>query len=289
MVDITGNAILGFNRWTDDITFSGGSWNASYPSSNLKLLPLARVARSSDALAASTQFVATLSQSRPIRLVALVRHNCSLTATFRVRLYSDTGLTSLVYDSGTLDVWPPVYSSTYLEWADANWWHRKYTSDEIAGYPWTRPLWLGQVYSARAVKVEITDTANSAGYVQVGLCEIAQGWQASHNFRYGVEFGFEDGSEGQAALGGAEYFDQRPLKRVVRGEIPGLTHDEAMTRGYELFRRYGRVTPFLWFPFPGTTLHWLRDTFLVRNAELPLLAHASFGRDRFPFSFREVV
>lgn len=283
------HCIFGFNRWTEDAVFSGGSWNATYPVTNLGSLPLSRVARSSNATIAATQFVATLSQSRPIRLLALVRHNCSLTATFRVRLYGDTGLTELVYDSGWIDVWPACYSSENLEWEDDNWWTCGYTAEEVEGYPWTRPLWLGQVWLARAVKVEIDDTTNSDGYVQSGLCEIAQGWQPTNNFRYGLEHGLEDPSESQRALGGAEYFDERPLQRVVRGELPGLSHDEAMERGFELQRRSGRVRPFLWCPFPDSPEHWLRDTFLARHAELGLLGHVSHQRDRFPFSLREVV
>ncbi len=35
---------IGYPRWTQDTTFTGGAWRADYPVSNLKLLPLARVA-----------------------------------------------------------------------------------------------------------------------------------------------------------------------------------------------------------------------------------------------------
>lgn len=283
------NCIFGFNRWTEEAAFTGGSWNATYPATNLGSLPLSKVARSSDATTASTQFVATFSQQRPIRLLALVRHNCSLDASFRVRLYGDTGLTELVYDSGWLNVWPACYSPENLDWEDDNWWTGGYTEDEIQGYPWTRPLWLGQAWLARAIKVEIDDTGNDDGYVQLGLCEIAQGWQPSNNFRYGLEQGFESRSDSQQALGGAEYFDQRPLQRVARGEIPGLSHDEALERGFELLRRSDRVTPFLWFPFPDSSEHWLREVYLARFSELGLLGHVSFNRDRFPFAVREVV
>jgi hypothetical protein len=282
------NCIIGTPRWTGRATFTGGSWHVTYPVSNLKRLPLSYVARSTDALAASTQFVATLSEDSPVRLIALVRHNLTLAATFRVRLYSDAGLTELVYDSEVIDVWPVVYPASTIEWEDNNWFTGKYTDEEIAGYVWTRPLWLGAVYIARAIKVEIFDATNPAGYVEVGLCEIAQGWQASVNFAYGLEHGFESRSEGQEALGGEMYFDRRPLKRLARGEIRMLPHDEAMAKGGEFFRRHDKAEPFLWFPFPDTQVHWVRDTYLARNAELPLMALARFGRDRFPFSFREV-
>lgn len=34
---MTSNAVIGFPRWTEKVTLSGGSWNASYPLSNLKV------------------------------------------------------------------------------------------------------------------------------------------------------------------------------------------------------------------------------------------------------------
>ena len=41
----------------------------------------------------------TSTEMRRVGLIALPRHNFSLSAQIRVRLYSDSGMTSVVYDS----------------------------------------------------------------------------------------------------------------------------------------------------------------------------------------------
>src|SRR5258708_5693879 len=119
-------AIMGWPSVTANFTLSGGSWNASYPRTNLQSLPLSRVARSTDLNTANTAIIATSSVTRRVGLIALARHNFSLTATIRVRLYADAGMLTLIYDSGVVDVWPEVYPYGQLEWEDDNFWTGKY-------------------------------------------------------------------------------------------------------------------------------------------------------------------
>jgi hypothetical protein len=60
-------AVFGWPRWTGDVTWSGGSWLAGYPLANLGVLPLARVARSTNDDLASTQVIGTFSAARSVR------------------------------------------------------------------------------------------------------------------------------------------------------------------------------------------------------------------------------
>lgn len=62
-----------------------GSWNGSYPLTNLQDRRLAQAARSSDALASSSQFVVDLGVARACRVFALPKHNLSLAATVEIR------------------------------------------------------------------------------------------------------------------------------------------------------------------------------------------------------------
>jgi hypothetical protein len=283
------NAVIGRPRWTDDATFSGGSWEADYPVTNAGILPLSRVARSTDLLTASTQFSFTLTARRPLRTVALVRHNLSLNAQMRVRLYSDAGMTATIFDSGWEDVWPVVYPLEGLEWEDDNWWTGKYTAADIANSRPTRPIWLGQIYLARAGTIEISDATNAAGYVEVGLCELTQGWVLGINPGYGAEYGFRFRTEVTESLGGISYFDTRDKPRVFRGNIDHMDRDEVLSRGYELQRRADLDGVFLWFPHPDEPLHWLRNVFLARNKDPGLMRYASFEQDSFPISLEEVL
>jgi len=282
-------AVIGWPVHTSAATFTGGSWESSYPVTNAGALPLAKVARSADAELASTQLVATFPAQRAVRALALVRHSISLAGLVRIRLYSDAGLATNIYDSGWVDVWPVVYPSETLEWESDNWWTGKYTATEIAGYVWTRPFWLSQAYMTRAVKIEIDDTTNAAGYVDLGYLLLAQGFQLSINPEWGAKYGFEFNTESQRALGGAEYFDRRPKARVFQGVVPHMPRDDALARHFELARQADLDQPFLWFPHPAETIHWLRTVFLARNDDPGLFAIASRGRDEVPISVKEVL
>ena len=279
---------MGFPRWTSDVTWAGGAWSASYPASNLGNLPLNRVARSSTLLTTSTQFTATLSAQRPVRAIGLVRHNLSLAALMRVRIWSDAGASVLVYDSEWIEVWPPVYLPGDLEWEDDNWWRGRYTPDEVANVSATRPLWLEGLRMARVIKIEFDDATNADGYVQLGMCEIAQGWQLGMNPAPGFEEGFRFRTEQAEGLGGVRYFNRREKPRVARGEVD-LARDEAMGRGFELQRQFDIDTPFLWFPFPDENLHWLRTAFLARNVEPGRIAWGLVSRSRYPIAIEEVL
>jgi hypothetical protein len=282
-------AVVGWPRWTSKVTLTGGSWNATYPRENMKSLPLARVARSADATLASTQVIGTLDKDRGVRLFALVRHNLSLAARYRLRLYQDAARTILLLDTGWVDVWPEVYPADQLEWEDDQWWTGKYSEDEIAGYTWTRPIWLGQLYLARAFHLEIDDTTNADGFVQLGLLEVAQGYQVRLNVRYGYQEGWRPRSPAVEALGGARYFDQRDKPRVARGEIKYLPRDEVMARWFEIVRQQDVVEPMLWFPFPEEEVHWLRTAMLARLTDPGLLTYSVHARGDVAFSLEEVL
>lgn len=198
------NAVIGFPRFTESFGFSGGSWEALYPAAHLKLLPLSRVARSTDADPASTQLVATTTTARLVQLLAFVGHNASLEGSFRIRLYADTGLGVLLHDTGWQQFWPPVYAHGGLPFGDPSFFTLKYSDEELAGLTWTRAVWLDRGYVARAIKVEIDDPANSDGFFQCGLFEIAQGWAVSANFGFGAEYGFRARTQSAEALGGPD-------------------------------------------------------------------------------------
>lgn len=283
------NAVIGFPRFTESFGFSGGSWEALYPAANLRLLPLSRVARSTDADPASTQLVATTTTARLVQLLAFVGHNASLEGSFRIRLYADTGLGVLLQDTGWQQFWPPVYAYGSLPFGDPSFFTLKYSDEERAGLTWTRAVWLDRGHVARAVKVEIDDPDNSDGFFQCGLFEIAQGWPVSANFGYGAEYGFRGRTQSAEALGGARWFERRDKPRIFRGQVQYLARDEALARAFEQQRRHDLDQPFLWLPHPDEPLHWLRNAFLARNTELGLMSYAAFGRDRVPLALEEVL
>lgn len=282
------NVIFGWPRWTPSVTWSGGSWDADWPVSNVGDLPLARVARSADLLAASTQIIGTLPRDRACRLFALVRHNLTVAAQFRLRLYADAARTTEVYDSAFSDVWPEMFPFDTLEWEDDNYWTGTYSTEDLEGSTWTRPIWLETPVTARAFLLEITDPTNPAGYVEVGLMDVAQGWQPALNVSYGYQTGFRSRTVMVEALAGSKYFDRRPKPRMVKGEIKYLLRDEAMTKAFEMLRQQDLDVPMLWFPFADRPTDWVRDCMLARLVDPGLLTIPHHNRMNFPFALEEV-
>lgn len=71
------------------VAFSGGSWAASLPLSNLAVENFAKLARSSSAATADTQGEVYLGTTRDIRVLAFPKHNISRSGEYRIR-YSNT-------------------------------------------------------------------------------------------------------------------------------------------------------------------------------------------------------
>lgn len=285
------NAVIGWPRWTSYATFTadGGSTDATYVPANLGTDDLSFVWRSPNLTATNTKFLAVFSRPSPIQLFALVGHNLTRNATFRLRLYSDTGATTQIYDSGDTAVWPRVFSFGSLPWNDNRCWTGQFNDLEITGLRWNRPLWLDKLYLARAARCAISDPNNPAGYAECGLAEFSQGWPVSINFSYGAQYGWNARTQTVQGIGGRKQFERRDKPRRFQGTIQYLPRDEAMAQGFELQRQADLDVPFFWLPDPTSTTNLIRESYLARNAELGMLSYASPGRDSMPISLEEAL
>jgi hypothetical protein len=219
---------ISYSNLSDAATLSGGSWVSTLPLTNLQQVLMAQVARSTNALAASTQFrIDLLATNVNIRLIALVRHNLSINATYRITAGTTAGGND-VYDSGTLQVWPPVFLPGDLEFEYDNWWNGQVIDpNQVAGYP--AGLWhdAGANYQARYWSVYLTDTANTAGYVQASRLWMGQLWKPPHSFEYGSTIIWEARDIEEMSLGGVLYYDPRPSARVFNFSFGALVDQEA--------------------------------------------------------------
>lgn len=218
-----GNCILAFPDKTANAGLSGGSWQQAFPLSNLAAAALALKARSSDALAASTKFDVNLGAATKLRVLALIGHNLSIAATIRVRFSAVADFSTNVYDSGTIAAYPNYYDDVNLDWGQPVLTNNKpSTSDAIA---MRYPLFFctPAAVTAQYARVEITDTANPDGYVQLSRCFIAPGLQPASNMRFGASWGLNGRSSSATALDGTDYFKRVEARRTVNfslGEIP---------------------------------------------------------------------
>lgn len=246
------------------------------------------VARSVDLNTSSTIVIATSSITRRVGLIGLARHNLSLTAQIRLRLFSDAAMTNVIYDSDDADVWPEVYVWDELEWEDDNFWTGKYLESELARTTWLW-IWRGDGdYMAAAIRIDIADPDNLDGYVQAGYLEIAAQYQVTYNMQYGASYGHRFRSLFTEAWGGAKYFDSRTKPRAVKGTFKS-PRDEALSKHFEIRRQLDLVLPVLWIPEPDTPRHWLRTAMLARLTDPGFSVQAQFALDDVLFAFEEII
>lgn len=205
-------AILSFPDRTQTATLSGGSWLTAAPLSNLQDKLLTHVARSSNALAASTLVQIDLGAAVAVRVISLCAHNISTGGTVRVRGFSDAGYTTMVTgaDSGTLNAWT----------AEA-------IAAGITNYPKNYTFVFTSAKTARYWKIEVVDTSNAAGFVEIGRAWVgAADFEPAVSVSYGASLGYEARDVIEESLGGVIWGEKRTPRRVLSATFNTLTSAE---------------------------------------------------------------
>ncbi len=186
-----------------------------------------------------------------------------------------------------LETWPAVFTEDQVDWDGGRWWDRTYTPEEIQGYPWYRPILLDEGMYAAAVLVEIDDQLNDDGFVQVGLCELAEALRFPLNFEVGANYGYRGRTETQEADGGTKYRRRRPKPRVMKCSVPYCPRDSALGSYLEMQRQLDTAEPFFWWPNPTDDRHMVRNAYMAHFTELDLYSYATHDRDGVQISIEE--
>lgn len=222
------NCIFGYQNRIDESTFGAyGSWEASLPLNNLKTRLLSKVARSTDASATSTRLRFAIAKDRVVGVLAVANHNLTVDATFRYRIYSDSGYSTMVYDSGTLNVWPDMPYG-YYEWEEEPFWDLSMTNEQRILSAKTLIHIQTNITNATYYQIEFFDTANPDGYVQLGRIFLGTKYQPEANMNLGASIGLETDTLIDKALGGAEFFDRRESFRVARFTLDYLNQSDSI-------------------------------------------------------------
>lgn len=283
------NAILAYGNLADTAALYGGDWLGELPLSNLQDRRLGQLARSATASTGDSWFDADFGATRLFKVAALVNHNLSVAAQYRIRLSLDPNFIDSVADSGWTDVWPVVYPFGSLPWGSPSWWAGKYPADQIGRYTGAVVFVLSSLTAAQYLRVEISDPGNPDGFVQIGRLFVADGWQPTRNMTYGASLAWEDRTQVQEALSGAEYFDTRPPVRVARFGLEAMTESEAMSQAFELQRAMGVSGEVLFIWDPADTTHALRRRFLGRLRTLSPIENPGPDRWKAPFEIKELL
>ena len=283
----TYNPIIGIPKYANDFTYGGGSYEADYPVANAKTKVYAQPARTTDLDAASLVMTGTSSTFKAVRTFGIAAHNMTQKARFRLRLYSDVAMSDQLYDSGWQKVWPSPYTYAGRNWYTPFFWTGGYTPEEIEGQIPFRPILLSRVYNIKAWRFDFEDDDNPDGYVEIGMLEVAGGWQPTVGIKYGSQYGVRDYTETTELEGGLRrHFEQQP-SYVFDGEIPALPENEVFNQAFELFRRLGVSEPFIWIQFPTRPTTWLKKAKMVTRIPGGLFGHVTVGHDSVPLTLEE--
>ncbi|MGE8365982.1 hypothetical protein [Cupriavidus sp.] len=306
------NVLLAHPNITDTGTLSGGNWQISRD--NLKDRQLSRVARTATAGKADTQFTLDLGRSRLVSVLAIVRHNLSTAAKWRVRVANNPGFTSTVYDNAVtvppdggptvlMDfatqtylawdpdwqlAWPTLFPTSVLEWEDDNFWAGSITEEERKEYPSLLLAVLPKPVAGRYIRVEVDDETNPDGYVEFGRMFVGSAWQPIYNANWGASIGWETDTGMQRAMSGAPYFDRKNGRRVTRFELGYLSKDEALGRIFEIQRKAGIDGELLLVWDKDDAIHLLRQSYLGRLRQLSPIARVMVGNHSNAFEIEEL-
>lgn len=249
-------------------TVTGGSWLAARPASKVATRELADVARSTDATATNTKLRVDFGSARTLRAFALVNHNLSSAATWEINLGTSSG-GSEVYNGAAVNAWQlGSFDATVVALGvdDAAYQRSDYAALQV----------LGQAYSARYLSIDIVDTANADGYVQIGMLFAGGLWTPEVNAEYGMQDGHRDLSSNSAAESGATWDTPRRRLRETRFLLPRLTLTEG-DQLHELQRVLGTVDDVLYVPDIGDAAITQRYGFVGRLREMSPLEYPYYA------------
>lgn len=225
-----GNFLIAFDNQADDATLTAGNYNGSLPRNNLKDYRVTKKARTASDSTTDTKVRFALAAPMHVGVVGLMGVNCSVDATSQLRLFSDSGFTTEIYDSEAVEMYPAgTIPYGQIPWGAPNWWTAKPLPAEIARFQRNLVHVLPDAMYAQYGEIQITDTANSDGYIEAGRLFVGQTFQPKSNPQYGdASLRLTSRSSQTRARDGTPYFNTERPDFCLPFALKWLTEDEAM-------------------------------------------------------------
>jgi hypothetical protein len=272
-------------------TITGGAWAAGLPATNLNTGSyLGQPARcTTPATLADSQFQAALLTPRPVSLVGVLFHTFSSNALYQITVAGiDGNLAAPAYQSAWTPVVGRLWDSSILEWETSNWWTGQPDEEEVALYP--RHLWIPiqPAVITGAIRVEIDDHANEAGYFDIGGVWIARAWSPVVNFERGRDLAAEARSVVDEAPSGRLFSEERTSRRQVTVTWGMLTDAEAY-RLFDAGSRAGTSREVLFVPDLDDVVSLTREAFPATFERPPAPKFSYAGLNTVAATFKEVI
>jgi len=193
------------------------------------------------------------------------------------------------YDSGFLQAYPAVYPVDGLDWESDNFWSATYTQEEIEGYTTNTINILPTVVSASRWKVEIKDSGNVAGFIQIGRMFIGPAWQPERDAEVGLSMGWETNTLQQKAISGTKYYQRRKPYRVTNFQLSVMGEDEYMSRAFEIDKMAGIDKEVLYIYSAIDSIHAIRRRYLGTIRQLTPIECFAVGYGRKAYTIEEIL
>lgn len=283
-----GAMLIAFRNYADGGALSGGRWTDGLPLANLAERQPSRLARTRSAAPEDTRIALDIGGSRPISVVALLRHNLTQAGRWRVAIGDDPGLAAPTRDSGFADIWPTIVPFGVGAWGEFRW-GGKLDPAEAGAYGIDGLVLFSPPARGRHVLVELRDPDNPAGFLQAGRLIVAPAWRPSVNLQYGWSIEQVDESRSVKSRGGQVYIDRRPKFRRLSFSLDHLEADEMFGHAYELDRLKGRGGDVLAAIDPEDARHRHRHSVYGMLAETTPIGNPYAGRFAKEFVVEELI
>lgn len=280
--------LIAFRNYVDDGSLSGGAWTAGLPRANLATRQPSMLARTNSVVADDTQVTLDIGEARPVAFVGLLRHNLSQSGQWRITVSDDPSFATLKHDSGMVDIWPAITPFGIGLWGEFQW-GGKLDPLLVGTYGIDGFHVLPASVRGRYVRIELSDTANAAGYLEAGRLVVAPAWQPSVNLQYGWSIEQVDDSRSVKSRGGQTYVDQRPKYRRLTFTLDHLEADEMFGNAYELERLKGKGGDVLVVLDPEDSKHRHRHSVYGLLAQTTPVSNAYAGRFAKEFVVEELI
>ena len=180
---------------------------------------------------------------------------------------------AIVYDSGWLTPWPTGETAEDLDGLNVG---------HFDVVPSTQTAF-------RYASVQIDDTANADGYVDLHRFVVAGAYEPTLNMSYGAKFRQESATTKVPTDGGAEHFNVKKVRRGLRCVLGNVAEAEAFANPWKFQRQLGLDGQVVIMPDQADTTLMHERAFLARLETLGELEAVYLSRFGFPLSFREVL
>lgn len=200
----------------DDATVNQtiGSAVPTLPIENIQLYSNSRIFRSIDI--DQVQFTYTWVQPRILSGVSLWRHNMSDTATWRVELFEDVAMTTLIKDSLAI---PAIQQKTLGE---LEFLIDPLVSDVSDSRFQSSDYWFDDCLVG-AMRITLIDVDNPKSHIDVSRIYVGRALQPSINFSYGHSLGWLSTTKKKRTSGGTLYAKKKARPRQITFNLDWLS------------------------------------------------------------------